>query len=84
LAMTQAEAAKKIAEAEGDAQSAINRAKGQAEANRIRLSSLTTQLLELRQLENQRAVIDKWNGQLPTVESGGSAGGLILQMPRPQ
>jgi regulator of protease activity HflC (stomatin/prohibitin superfamily) len=85
LAMTQAEAAKKIAEAEGDAQSAINRAKGEAEANRIRLSSLNAQLLELRRLENQRALIDKWNGQLPTVESGGGNGsGLILQMPRPQ
>lgn len=82
LAMTQAEAAKKIAEAEGDAQSAINRAKGEAEANRIRLSSLTPQLLELRKLENQRALIDKWNGQLPTVESGGSGSGLILQMPK--
>jgi regulator of protease activity HflC (stomatin/prohibitin superfamily) len=84
LAMTQAEAAKKIAEAEGDAQSAINRAKGEAEANRIRLSSLTPQLLELRRLENQRALVDKWNGQLPTVESGGSGSGLILQMPRSQ
>ena len=83
LAMTQAEAAKKVAEAEGDAQSAINRAKGEAEANRIRLSSLTPQSLELRKLENQRALIDKWNGQLPTVESGGSGSGLILQMPRP-
>jgi len=84
LAMTQAEAAKKIAEAEGDAQSQINRAKGEAEANRIRQSSLTPQLLELRRLEIQRAMIDKWNGQLPTVQSGQGAGGLILQMPRPQ
>jgi len=84
LAMTQAEAAKKIAEAEGDAQSAINRAKGEAEANRIRLSSLTPQMLELRRLENQRSLIEKWNGQLPTVESGGSGGGLILQMPKTQ
>jgi regulator of protease activity HflC (stomatin/prohibitin superfamily) len=84
LAMTQAEAAKKIAEAEGDAQSAINRAKGEAEANRIRLSSLTPQLLELRRLENQRALIDKWNGQLPTVESAGNGSGLLLQLPRQQ
>jgi regulator of protease activity HflC (stomatin/prohibitin superfamily) len=84
LAMTQAEAAKKVAEAEGDAQSQINRAKGEAEANRIRQSSLTPQLLELRRLEIQRAMIDKWNGQLPTVQSGQGAGGLILQMPRPQ
>jgi len=84
LAMTQAEAAKKIAEAEGDAQSQINRAKGEAEANRLRQSSLTPQLLELRRLEIQRAMIDKWNGQLPTVQSGQGTGGLILQMPRPQ
>ena len=84
LATTQAEAAKKIAEAEGDAQSQINRAKGEAESNRIRQSSLTPQLLELRRLEIQRAMIDKWNGQLPTVQSGQGTGGLILQMPRPQ
>ena len=69
LAMTQAEAAKKIAEAEGDAQSAINRAKGEVESNRIRLASLTP-LLELRKLENQRALIEKCNGQLPTEDGG--------------
>jgi len=82
LAMTQAEAAKKIAEAEGDAQSAINRAKGEAESNRIRLASLTPQMLELRKLENQRALIEKWNGQLPTVESAGNGSGLLLQLPK--
>jgi len=78
LATTQAEAAKKIAEAEGDAQSAINRAKGEAEYNRIRLASLTPQMLELRKLENQRALIEKWNGQLPTVESQGSGSGAVV------
>jgi len=82
LAMTQAEAAKKIAEAEGDAQSAVNRAKGEGEANRIRIASLTPQMLELRRLENQRALIEKWNGQLPTVESAGNGSGLLLQLPR--
>jgi len=82
LAMTQAEAAKKIAEADGDAQSAVSRAKGEAEANRIRLASLTPQMLELRRLENQRALIEKWNGQLPTVESAGNGSGLLLQLPR--
>jgi len=83
LAMTQAEAAKKIAEAEGDARSMVLRAKGEADANRIRQSSLTPQLLELRRLENNRALIDKWDGRLPTVQSG-QGGGLILQMPKPQ
>jgi regulator of protease activity HflC (stomatin/prohibitin superfamily) len=81
LATTQAEAAKKIAEAEGDAKSAVTRAQGEADANRIRQSSLTPQLLELRRLENQQALIGKWNGQLPTVEAG-EKGALMLQLPR--
>lgn len=83
LATTQAEAAKKIAEAEGDAKSLVTRAQGEADANRIRQNSLTPQLLELRRIENNRAMIDKWNGQLPTVQSGQS-GALMLQLPRPQ
>jgi regulator of protease activity HflC (stomatin/prohibitin superfamily) len=81
-ATTQAEAAKKIAEAEGDAKSSVTRAQGEADANRIRQNSLTPQLLELRRLENQRALIEKWNGQLPTVETGQN--GLMLQLPRSQ
>ena len=83
LATTQAEAAKKIAEADGDAKSMVTRAQGEADANRIRQSSLTPQLLELRKIENNRALIDKWNGQLPTVESG-TGGGLLMQLPKPQ
>jgi regulator of protease activity HflC (stomatin/prohibitin superfamily) len=83
LATTQAEAAKKVAEAEGDAKSMVTRAQGEADANRIRLSSLTPQLLELRRIENNHALIDKWNGQLPTVESG-QGSGLLLQLSHPQ
>jgi regulator of protease activity HflC (stomatin/prohibitin superfamily) len=81
LATTQAEAAKKIAEAEGDAKSSVTRAQGEADANRIRQNSLTPQLLELRRLENQRALIEKWNGQLPSVETGQNSA-LMLQLPR--
>ena len=83
LATTQAEAAKKIAEAEGDAKSLVTRAQGEADANRTRQNSLTPQLLELRRIENNRALIDKWNGQLPTVQTG-QGGGMILQLPKPQ
>jgi regulator of protease activity HflC (stomatin/prohibitin superfamily) len=82
LATTQAEAAKKIAEAEGDAKSQVTRAQGEADSNRIRQASLTPQLLELRRLENAKALIDKWNGQLPTVEAG-QGSGMILQLPKP-
>jgi regulator of protease activity HflC (stomatin/prohibitin superfamily) len=84
LATTQAEAAKKIAEAEGDAKSTVMRAQGEADANRIRQTSLTPQMLELRRLENQRAMIEKWNGQLPQVESGGQGSSMILQLQKPQ
>ena len=82
LATTQAEAAKKIAEAEGIAKSQVLLAQGEADSNKIRQSSLTPQLLELRRLENQKSMIDRWNGQLPSVE--GSNGAMMLQLPKPQ
>ena len=82
LAKTQAEAAKTVAEAEGEAKAAVTRAQGESEANRIRQTSLTPQLLELRKIENQKALIDRWNGQLPTVETGG--GQTLLQLPKTQ
>jgi regulator of protease activity HflC (stomatin/prohibitin superfamily) len=83
LPTTQEEAAKKIAEAEGDAKSMVTRAQGEADANRIRQNSLTPQLLELRRIENLQMLIEEWNGQLPQVESG-QGSGMILQLPRPQ
>jgi regulator of protease activity HflC (stomatin/prohibitin superfamily) len=83
LATTQAEAAKKIAEADGDAKSTVTRAQGEADANRIRQTSITPQLLELRRLENQRAYIDKWNGQLPSVQAGQGTG-FLMELPKPQ
>jgi regulator of protease activity HflC (stomatin/prohibitin superfamily) len=83
LATTQAEAAKKIAKADGEAKSLVTIAKGEADANRIRQSSLTPQLLELRRIENNRTLIEKWNGQLPTVQAG-QGSGMILQLPKSQ
>ena len=80
LAKTQAEAAKQVAEAEGEAKSSVTRAQGEAESNRIRQGSISPQLLQLRTLENQRALIDRWNGQLPSVETGNGSG-MMLQLP---
>lgn len=80
LAKTQAEAAKEIAAAEGDAKATVTRAQGEAEANRIRQSSLTPQLLELRKIENQKELIERWNGQLPTVQAG--SGSLLMELPK--
>ena len=70
-------------QAEGDARSLVTRAQGKSDANRIRQNLLTPQLLELRRIENNRAMIDKWNGQLPTVQSG-QGSGMILQLPKSQ
>lgn len=80
LAVTQAEVAKTVAEAEGEARSAIERARGEAEANRLRQASITPQLLEWKRLENQRALIDRWNGELPRTVLGDKTG---LMMPLP-
>jgi regulator of protease activity HflC (stomatin/prohibitin superfamily) len=80
LAVTQAEMAKQVAEAEGEAKSAIERARGEAEANRLRNASITPQLLQLKQLENERARIEKWNGDVPRMVVGEKSG-LMLQMP---
>jgi len=80
LAVTQAEMAKMVAQAEGEAKSQIERARGEAEANRLRNASLTPQLLELKRLENDRARIEKWNGDVPRMVVGDKTG-MMLQMP---
>lgn len=53
-----------------------------ASVNCIRQASLTPQLLELRKTENQKALIERWNGQLPTVQTGN--GGLLMELPKVQ
>ena len=52
--------------AEKQAQADINRAKGQAEAQRLQRLTLTPELL-------QKQAIEKWNGQFPLVMGGNGA-----------
>ncbi|NJK68243.1 MAG: prohibitin family protein [Microcoleus sp. CSU_2_2] len=59
-----------VKKATQDAQAEINRAKGQAEAQRLQRLTLTPELL-------QQQAIQKWNGQFPTVMGGGGALPLI-------
>jgi len=63
-----AEAEQIVATARGDSASKVINAVGQAEANRILNASLTGNLIEWRKLE-------KWDGSLPQVTSGG---GIIV------
>jgi regulator of protease activity HflC (stomatin/prohibitin superfamily) len=51
--------------AEKEATAAVNRAKGQAEAQRLQRQTLTPELL-------QQQAIDKWDGKFPTVMGGES------------
>jgi regulator of protease activity HflC (stomatin/prohibitin superfamily) len=59
-----------VKKATQDAQAEINRAKGQAEAQRLQRLTLTPELLQ------QQAIL-KWNGQFPTVMGGGGSLPLI-------
>lgn len=46
------------------------KAETEAEAQRIQSVTVSANVLELRKLENQRAWIEKWNGQLPVTTLG--------------
>jgi len=59
-----------VKKATQDAQAQINRAKGQAEAQRLQRQTLTPEIL-------QQQAIEKWNGQFPTVMGGNGALPLI-------
>ena len=52
--------------AEKDADAEVNRAKGQAEAQRLLRENLTPEIL-------QKQAIEKWNGEFPTVLGGNGA-----------
>jgi regulator of protease activity HflC (stomatin/prohibitin superfamily) len=80
LAVTQADVAKRVAEAEGNAKSTIAQAQGEAEANRLRTQSITPQILEMKRLENERARIEKWNGNVPSTIMGGNPN-LLMEFP---
>jgi regulator of protease activity HflC (stomatin/prohibitin superfamily) len=82
VVQVQADANKNVAQAEGDAKAAIARAQGEAEANRIKSASITPNLLLWRSYDNQGYAIQKWNGQMPTMLSGGDKNSnFLMQIP---
>ncbi|MGE5458980.1 MAG: prohibitin family protein [Methanobacterium sp.] len=48
----------------------VTQAEAEAQALRIQREQVTPELLRLREIENQRIAIEKWNGQLPKVNGG--------------
>jgi prohibitin 1 len=56
--------------AEKEAQGRINQARGEAEAQKLLQVSLDDKILRKQELDNQTLAIAKWNGVLPSVNSG--------------
>lgn len=52
---------------EVEAKQKVTQAKAEAEALRLQRQEISPDLLKLREIENQRVAIDKWNGVLPQV-----------------
>lgn len=71
----QAEAAKKVASAKGEAESILMVAKAQADANKLLSESITTTLVNYKSLE-------KWDGKLPYMTGGGAI--PMIQVPTAQ
>ena len=65
------EAENALKRVEFEAQQEITRAKAEAEGLRLQKQQITAQLLELRQIEVQRAAVEKWNGVMPGVVTSG-------------
>jgi len=54
-----------------ESQQAIVKATAEAKGLELQKAQITSQLLELRQIEVQRAAVEKWNGVMPSVVTGG-------------
>ena len=77
------EAENALRRVEFEAQQQITRAQAEAKGLELQKAQITAQLLELRQIEVQRAAVDKWNGVMPTVvTSGGPVPMLDVFSPR--
>jgi len=62
-----------VNEAKGQAESALVKAKAEAEANRLKLQTLTPQLI-------QYETIQRWNGELPSVVGSGTVPFLNMNL----
>ena len=80
LQQSQADAAKRVAAAEGEAKAQIAIAQGEAESNRVRAASISPQIIEWQKLAVTDRWITKWNGAVPSVQTGGGVPGLLLNI----
>jgi regulator of protease activity HflC (stomatin/prohibitin superfamily) len=83
LVQSQADAAKLVAAAEGQAKAQIAIANGEAESNRLRAASISENIIKWQQLAVTDRWIAKWDGQMPSVQAGGNIPGMLLDI-KPQ
>jgi regulator of protease activity HflC (stomatin/prohibitin superfamily) len=77
---SQADAAKLVAAAEGQAKAQIAVANGEAESNRVRAASISQNIIEWQKLTVTDRWIEKWNGQVPQVQTGTNQPGMLLDI----
>ena len=65
------EAENALRRVEFESQQAITRAEAEAKGLELQRAQITSDLLALRRIEVQGRAIDKWNGVMPTVVTGG-------------
>lgn len=69
-----------VAQAKAEADKKIEEARGTAESMKLTNQEVSDKVLRLRELENQAAWIEKWNGAVPTTLAG-EGGSMILSLP---
>lgn len=74
-----AEGAKRQAAADADAAVAMTRAKAEADANRMITTSLTPEVIRLRELEIQLEQAKRWDGKLPQTVMGAEVPMIMMQ-----
>jgi prohibitin 2 len=62
-----------------EAEQKVASAEAEAKALALQKQQVTSELLRLREIENQRHAIEKWDGRLPTYVTGGSV--PFIQLP---
>ena len=80
LVQSQADAAKLVAAAEGQAKAQVAVANGEAESNRVRAASISQNIIEWQKLAVTDRWITKWNGQVPQVQTGANGPGMLLDI----
>ena len=65
-----------------EAEQKVASADAEARSLALQRQQVTSELLKLREIENQRRAIEKWDGKLPTYSAGNSI--PFIQMPTPR